>query len=336
MNIREIIANVKPQRGVPRRKPSRRAALCAGIALLLAVLSQVDLVRQNAQIFWESATGRGWKLHGALHTVVVWSPALRQNRRVVVYLPPGYETDTAERYPVVYLLHGAPGVLDDWLRYGRAPETLEKLCESGKARNMILVFPDGRGVGYLGDSEYVDAPGRQSRGLAVGTFIWRDLPAWIDSHYRTVASRDGRILAGVSTGGYGAVNLGLQHPQVFGALFSFSGYFEAEDSGWARPVWGYHPTASALERQSPLNYLSYGDNPDWRNTYIYIGQGSDERPPYPAEARAFATVLRSKHVPYRYQILPGKHSWDLWRVALTDALTAHPPAIQAQGRHSPP
>lgn len=301
---------------------------------MLAALSQVDLVRQNAQIFWESATGRGWKLRGALHTVTVWSPALRQNRRVVVYLPAGYAADATARYPVLYLLHGAPGVLDDWLRYGRAPETVEKLCESGKARKMILVFPDGRGVGYLGDSEYVDAPGRHSRG-AVGTFIWRDLPAWIDSHYRTVASREGRILAGVSTGGYGAVNLGLQHPQIFGALFSFSGYFEAEDSGWARPVWGYHPSARALEQQSPLDYLSRNDNPEWSHTYIYIGNGTDERPPYPEQSRAFALLLQNKHVSYRRQTLPGKHSWDLWRVALTDALMTLPSATQAQGRRSP-
>lgn len=310
--------------------------MCVVLAIL-AGLWQVDLVRQNAELFWLSVSGQRWKLHGRLAISTVWSPALRQSRRVAIYLPHDYAENPSRRYPVLYLLHGSPGVLDDWVRYGRAPEDLEQLWSQGRIPETILVMPDGQGMGYLGDSEYLDAPnGRGRSGTAVGTFIWRDLPSWMDRHYRTIASRDGRSLGGVSTGGYGAVNLGMQHPDLFGSLYSFSGYFQAEDSGWARPVWGYHPDPNRMRQESPLSFVATGGNPLWRKTFIYIGEGADERPPYPQESRAFCGSLDRVGIPYVHRTLPGKHSWDLWRSALRDAMLSREQMLHGSalpGRH---
>ena len=318
-------------------------------AVVLAALCglwQIDLVRQNAELFWLSASGQGWKLQGKIRNSYVWSPALRQKRRVVVYLPADYGSDVHRRFPVLYLLHGSPGVLDDWLRYGRAPEDVEQLWSHGRIPEMILVMPDGQGMGYLGDSEYIDAPNGGGRaGSNVGTFIWRDLVTWVDGHYRTVASRDGRILAGASSGGYGAVNLGLQHPDEFSSLFSFSGYFQADDSGWARPVWGYHPDPRRLRQESPLSYVpdpsllatpaggsgvvprtsarGAASMPSaWRSAFIYMGDGMGERPPYPQQSAAFAQVMTDAGIPFKRETTPGRHSWDVWRTQLVDALLA--------------
>jgi len=325
---------------------------------VLCGLWQIDLVRQNAELFWMSATGHGWKLNGKIRNSYVWSPALRQKRRVVVYLPADYDSDPHRHFPVLYLLHGSPGVLDDWLRYGRAPEDVEQLWTTGKIPEMILVMPDGQGMGYLGDSEYIDAPNGGGRaGAAVGTFIWQDLVNWVDAHYRTEASRDGRILAGASSGGYGAVNLGLQHPDVFGSLLSFSGYFQADPSGWARPVWGYHPAPERLQRESPLAFVkdpSLLDSPAsdstgasgaagaawdeaagyalWKKTFIYMGDGSGERPPYPEQEASFAQVLKDAGIPCVRQSTPGRHSWDVWRTQLSDALVARAAWLQAAVR----
>src|SRR5258708_34104169 len=101
-----------------KSRPSRKRVvmILAVLAITLAGLWQVDLVRQNAQILWTAVTGRVWKLRGHVRTVTVWSPALSQSRLLYVYTPPGYDKpdERLSRYPVLYLLHGSPGVPTAW------------------------------------------------------------------------------------------------------------------------------------------------------------------------------------------------------------------------------
>ncbi|MEO7718935.1 MAG: alpha/beta hydrolase-fold protein [Capsulimonas sp.] len=321
-----IWRNLKP----PQRRRLQWIAIPAAIVVLGVGLWRLDWVRQNVQIQWLAVTGRAWRVRGQVHTVSILSPALGEHRSAIVYTPPGYDAPENEtrRYPVLYLLHGAPGGPDDWLTYGRAPEVEERLIEQRKISPTIIVCPDGDGDGYMGDSEYIDAPvSRSGRGPGkqVGTFIVRDLPSWIDAHYRTIASPKARILGGVSTGGYGAVNLALTHPGVFNTVFSFSGYYTATQSGWARPVWGYHPSAARLSAQSPQDYVT-GPRADWSGMWIYLGDGRNERGSYAAEGDAFAARLQSAGIACDHVETPGSHSWDLWRPQLRDAL------IRASGR----
>lgn len=296
----------------------------AVFAALLIGLWQIDLVRQNAQLLWLTVTGRAWKLRGHIDQYSVSSPALRQSRTVYVYTPPGY--GQGKDYAVLYLLHGSPGMPTDWLRYGRAPEEVERLEAAKRVPLMIVVCPDGQGIGTLGDSEYLDAPAQSAghgavpAGADVGTFIWRDLPQWVDGHFRTDHRPRGRILAGVSTGGYGAVNLALQHPDVFGAGMSYSGYFTASPYGWARPVWGRRPDQARLDAESPTVYVG-APRPEWKSVFIYVGDGLNERPPYPQQSALFVTKLAAAHIDYAHRRAPGKHSWDLWRSLLRDSLT---------------
>lgn len=310
------------------RRKLRRNVIVTLVTLAAALTGawQVDLVRQNAQILWLTVTGQAWKLQGTVTQYSVQSTALQQSRTVYVYTPPHYATSTSTRYPVLYMLHGAPGLPTDWLRYGRAPEVVERLVIEHKYPPTIIVCPDGQGIGRLGDSEYLDAPSQQrdsehapGPGSLVGTFIWQDLPAWVDSHFRTIPDSAHRILAGVSTGGYGAVNLALQHPDVFGAGMSYSGYFQADVHGWARPVWGGNYLNTQIRAESPTLYVDHA-RPKWKNEFVYVGDGLDERPPYPQQAAAFILKLQAAHINYASQRSPGKHSWDLWRGLLKDAL----------------
>lgn len=319
---------------MPSRRSAKRAWII-GFVILAAALTgawQVDLVRQNAQLLWLAVTGRAWKLRGHVDQYDVWSPVLKQSRTVYVYTPPGYNqsANRAERYPVLYLLHGSPGLPTDWLRYGRAPEEVERLALAHKAPPMIVVCPDGRGIGSLGDSEYLNAPSKvgpapspdDPPGVDVATFIWHELPAWVDTHFRTKAYPSMRLLGGVSTGGYGAVNLALRHPDVFGAGLSYSGYFTADQYGWARPVWGRNPSRDRLDLESPTVYVN-GPKAEWHDLYIYVGDGLDERPPYPQQSALFVTKLQAAHITFVHQRMPGKHSWDLWRGLLRDSLTRY-------------
>lgn len=165
-------------------------------------------------------------LKGSVERVKVHGVALEGNlegdspdRDVSVYLPPSYRTDTQRRYPVVYVLHGFTDSENGWFRvpshFVNLPATMEKSMAAG-TREMILVMPNAY-TRYAG-SFY---------GSSVTTgdwesFVTRELVAYVDSHFRTIASRESRGLAGHSMGGYGTFRLAMKHPDVYGAVYALS------------------------------------------------------------------------------------------------------------------
>jgi S-formylglutathione hydrolase FrmB len=139
--------------------------------------------------------------------------------RVAVYLPPSYAASPTRRYPAFYLLHGYLADIEMFTRGFRSkslPRTMDELIARGVMREMIVVVPSAR-TGYFG-SFYTNSPvyGRWE------DFISQELVAWVDANYRTLASSDGRGIAGHSMGGYGAIMLAMRHPDVFGALYAMS------------------------------------------------------------------------------------------------------------------
>jgi enterochelin esterase-like enzyme len=137
------------------------------------------------------------------------------DRDVFVFLPPGYATEQGRRYPVVYALHGYSIGAEQWSKEIHVPQTIEGAFAQG-AREMIVVLPDSKTVhnGSMYSSSATTGDFEQ--------FISRDLGAYIDAHYRTLAARASRGLVGHSMGGYGASRIGMKHPDVFGALYIMS------------------------------------------------------------------------------------------------------------------
>jgi enterochelin esterase-like enzyme len=138
------------------------------------------------------------------------------DRDVFVYLPPSYAKQPNRRYPVVYFLHGYGVNAERYWNMMTVSDTADKLMGSGAAHEMILVHPDAFTI-YNG-SMYSNSP-------TTGDwedFIAHDLVSYIDSHYRTITTREGRGLAGHSMGGYGTVRIGMKHPEVFSALYAMS------------------------------------------------------------------------------------------------------------------
>src|SRR5213079_3250993 len=153
--------------------------------------------------------------------ISVSSPALGgRNQQVVVYLPPGYASDPTRRYPVFYLLHGFPGRPAAFLLTVRAGVVDDILAARGKGQPVILVMPFGS-TGTFTDKEWADGTGPND-GWA--TFVSRDLVQAIDARYRTLATPASRAIAGLSEGGYGAINIALHNPGEFKVVESWSGY----------------------------------------------------------------------------------------------------------------
>jgi enterochelin esterase-like enzyme len=307
---------------------SNRPGVTVAIILVLAIgifaLLQIDLVHQYVEIGWIAITGKEWRLKGDLQTIMMWSPALKERRNLIIYTPPGYSSpgNATVHYPVLYLLHGSPDPGFGWYQYGRAQEDVDRLIVLERYPPMIVVMPNGNGQGTFGDSEYIDAPAIQRNGqpgLKIGTYITHDVVDWIDSHYRTIRASAGRLIGGVSSGGYGAANLGLQCPQIYGYVFSYSGYYQADPTGWARPVWGYHATRENLYSQSPNEFVTQNSNA-WRHTYVILGDGFNDRMYYRRDTDRFYNELKSDHIEVTKIRYPGRHSWDLWRALLRTSL----------------
>ena len=158
----------------------------------------------------------------------VTSAALKGNplgdpaeRTVPVYLPPGYDKKSKARYPVVYLLSGFTGTGRSFLNFAayseNLPEKLDRMIGEGAIGEMIVVMPDC--YTKLGGSQYIDSPalGRYEEHLV------RELVPHVDRTYRTLAAAGHRGVCGKSSGGYGAMVLGMRHPDVFGAVATHSG-----------------------------------------------------------------------------------------------------------------
>jgi S-formylglutathione hydrolase len=138
------------------------------------------------------------------------------DRDVFVYLPPSYQTSRNQRYPVVYLLHGYGLTAERWVPFIGLPGLADKDIEAGNAKEMIMVSPDS--FNKYNGAMYSSSPTNGDW----ETFLTKELVAYVDKNYRTLANRDSRGLAGHSMGGYGTWRLAMKYPDVFSSIYAMS------------------------------------------------------------------------------------------------------------------
>jgi S-formylglutathione hydrolase FrmB len=265
--------------------------------------------------------GQAAGARGAVVTDSFWSQALATRKQVVVYLPPSYAAAPARRYPVAYYLHGRGGRETDWTARGQLAAVMDSVVASG-LQEMIVVMPDGDDGWYTTwntlpsyDDCLRHAPATEPpRAFCVpwphyDDYIARDLVRFVDGRYRTRAQPAARALAGVDMGGYGALTLALQYPDVFSAAVSHSGVLAPGDRVAFRAIFGADSLAwrahdpiflldRARSRHAPLPAL-YAD---W-------GAGDAGAP----GNRAFRDSVALRHVALDAREHAGGHSWEYWR-----------------------
>jgi enterochelin esterase-like enzyme len=251
------------------------------------------------------------QVHGRQETISVVSPALGgRSQQVIVYLPPGYDGNRSQRYPVMYLLHGFPGRPLAFLETVRMGVWVDTLMAQHRIGGVILVMPFGS-TGTFEDKEWANGIGR---GQSWESFVARDVVRAVDARYRTVPSRTGRAIAGLSEGGYGALNIALHHPQEFAVIESWSGYMRADNIpaifGGAPALLAYNSPAVSLPRVAATLRRN--------GTYVWFYTGS--RDSLLAQNRAFAAELQRHGIPHRFFVDPGGHTWRIWRANAREAL----------------
>lgn len=173
-----------------------------------------------------TAAQKGTVVSEVVHGKSLENTVTQENpdRNVAVYLPPSYNSSESRRYPVLYLLHGIADTEKTWLRswteettgFEGLPAVMDRGIESGKFGEFIVVMPDER-TNWFG-SFYVNSASTGNW----ADFTARELVAFIDKKYRTLPDVQHRAVAGHSMGGYGAITLGMKHPDVFSAVYGMN------------------------------------------------------------------------------------------------------------------
>ena len=251
--------------------------------------------------------------HGRQESIQVVSPALGgRSQQVVVYLPPGYDANPSRRFPVVYLLHGFPGRPLAFLETVRAGVLVDELVGAKKMQPVILVMPYGS-TGTFEDKEWANGV---HAGQAWETFVARDVVHAIDTRYRTVPMAAGRALAGLSEGGYGALNIGFHHPGTFAVLESWSGYMRAAD---IPSIFGHKQ--SLLTYNSPSAYLQTAAAAlRLHGVYVWFYTGTKDE--FRKQNVAFDRLLTRYRIAHTFFVVAGGHTWVAWRDNVVAALEA--------------
>lgn len=289
--------------------------LAAGVmlALLSLAVNASDLFVFSPDIGLHTTpklhSAHAMPVHGTIVQDSLVSMALMgQKRFFQVYLPPSYNAPSEGKrsYPTLYLLHGSPGRYTDWIIGGKAGDSADTLITLGKIPELIMIAPDGGGQPGA-TSEWGNSFDQHQ---LIENYVANDLVKYVDTHYRTIPDAAHRAIGGLSMGGFGAMNIAMHHPNVFGKVISLGGYYYAEGSIWGK---------SNLYRQqnSPATLLQRSK--ESRKLQMYIGAATKDQP-YFNDAKQFTQELTTFHVPYTLDVQIGYHSWRIWQVQMYNAL----------------
>lgn len=240
------------------------------------------------------------------------SPRLHRKITAWLYLPPGYDK-LNKRYPVVYILHGAPGEVRDPFVKGRVHEAAEKLIMARKVPPFIVVCFDGHGPDSPADM--TDFLNRADGKWQMEDFMVHEMVPWVDKTYRTIPEARARAIIGLSAGGYGALNLGLKHPDIWSIMGSHCGFFDpADDAKAITEILG--PPGPLWTQNDPV--LRARNLPIGTRLHFYmdVGQNDDLLD----EFKNLSVELQGRHVDHVAHIFPGGHSWAYWSAHLPDSL----------------
>ncbi|HSH93212.1 MAG TPA: alpha/beta hydrolase-fold protein [Roseimicrobium sp.] len=233
--------------------------------------------------------------HGTVHQHSYLSKVLNRSRELWVYTPPGYESKTSGKLPLLVLQHGSGDNQQTWVAHGKANWILDNLVAAGKARPMVVVMLDGH---PLGRSVSQDPVKRAEATEAFRRELFEDALPLVEHSYRVKKDASDRAIVGLSMGGGQSLNVGLGNLDRFSWVGSFSGV-------------------------APADIVSNKLQADVRGTnaklrLLWIGCGKDDS--LKARNEEFVTKLKAAGIEHQWHLTEGGHTWPVWRGYLADFL----------------
>jgi S-formylglutathione hydrolase FrmB len=293
--------------------------------------------------------------HGTVQTQRFHSDALGVDKDYLVYLPADYDAKPHVRWPVFYYLHGLTGDETNWIHSGHLDKAADLL-----ALGAIVVMPDADDGFYTDSVTPIDfeACMRDGTGLinpaeqnhaktcvkkrAYETYITKDLIAEVDHRYRTIAAREGRAIAGLSMGGFGALQLAMRHTDLFAAAASHSGVdallYQAPHPyaagkvelltdpaqwGTARPIlsrWVRQIFGPELANWQAHDPAALAAKLEAGKLALYLDCGSEDDLALNDGAAYLHDLLLARKIDHAYFIGPGHHDFAFWSARVPESL----------------
>jgi S-formylglutathione hydrolase FrmB len=263
-------------------------------------------------------TSPAWAFQSKVVTIP--SAAMHKSLEATVVLPDQYARGKgADRFPVVYLLHGSGGDYTDWTTNSHIGKLADRY-------HVILVMPDG---GH--ESWYIDSP-VDPRSL-YETYVGTEVVAYIDGHFRTIATKQTRAITGLSMGGFGALHIALDRPDEFGAAGSISGAVDprgSEDEPGIDLVFGDPARDAGFWESEAIvaNARNFGSE----HIALTIDCGVNDS--LVQSNRTLHERLVELGVPHDYAERPGGHTWQYWSNAVQYQVLFFAGAFKRAGSHA--
>jgi S-formylglutathione hydrolase FrmB len=262
-------------------------------------------------------------------TVEFDGPSVGRKMKYNIVVPAGYELSSERRFPVLYLLHGYSSNYTAWARLS-VPRYAARY-------DLIVVMPDAGNSWYVNWAESKDDQKNQWEDHMI-----KDLVSHIDATYRTIAAREGRAINGLSMGGFGALMLGLRHPDMFCSIGSHSGAVgfargaaerlksnqemparKGTPSNTPNPAIGIEGFSSQAERSPKGKLFAKLEDceahdpfklvlsvPREKLPHIYIDCGTEDR--LIRSNQDLIKLLIDNKIPFTYGQSPGEHNGAYW------------------------
>ncbi len=257
-------------------------------------------------------------------TRTTYSSILGKTKEWAVYLPPSYQSNPTDSFPVLYLLHGLGGNHTDWIRKGKVQATADSLLAIGAIEPLIIVMPDAERTYYMN---------RSNGSYSFEDYFIRELIPAVEFQYRIRSKRSERFIAGLSMGGHGALLYAWHHPHLFSVCAPLSAAIRTDKEIQNMP------DSVFFERYGlAAGFIPQGENritPFWqqnntlylaetlpeetlRSIRYYIDIGDDD---YIFRGNSYLHILLSeREIPHEYRVRDGAHNWTYWRASLPSVL----------------
>lgn len=243
--------------------------------------------------------------HGTVSELWYHSDSLGMNRRLQVYTPPYYQK-TDRKYPVLYLLHGSGGDENAWVELGHVARIMDNLIAEGKVKPMIVVMPNGNPGKQAAPGEtdenltYRPVMSNYLPGFKKGMYeiAFPEIVNFVDASYKTIPDKAHRAIAGLSMGGFHALTISANYPDLFDYIGLFSAGFPDSESS----IQAYSHLDEKIRKQCESGCKLY-----------WVGCGKDDIFKLYPKSEDFVRKLKSNGCNAVFHGSDKGHVWSNWR-----------------------